>query len=170
MKQNSQGKFPEKIYFPYGQKENHFRKSIKRNLPNIKPNLPNIYAILESIQPFKSKNNWLVNLCELTNEAKHNNLSKTQKHKTASVMQPGISIQGASNITLSNNRINGVLQDDVVVENGEVKSFTRHAGTTIVTKDNKILFHGKQIEIIPFFKQCICEIKKLTNNIYEQIE
>jgi len=164
-------KLPEKNYFPYGQKENHFKNSIKRNLPSIKEFSPNIYICLENIQPFKSKNNWLVDLCELTNEAKHNNLTKTQTHKTMSVNQPGlINIQGASNITLSNNRINGVLQDELVIENGEMKSFTSNAGNTIVTQNNKILFHGKQIEIIPFIEHCTNEIKTLTSTIYKLIE
>ena len=124
----------EKIYFPYGQKENHFKKSVQRNLSPLKQCEPKIYDLLEGIQPFKSKNNWVVELCLLTNSAKHNNLSKTESKKTTVVEQKGIArIEGGSNIEMSHNYVNGVRQDDVFINDKGEASIVKHSGTTLIT-------------------------------------
>jgi len=159
-------KLPEKTYFPYGQKENHFKKSIQRNLPFLKQSEPKVYDLLESIQPFRSKHNWVVDLCSLTNDAKHNNLSKIENQKNVIVEQKGIArIEGGRNVVMSNNYVNGVRQDDVFIDgNGEV-NVEKYSETTIITSHNRIKFHGKELEIIPFLTYCEQEIKTLSVNI-----
>ncbi len=127
---------------------------------------PEIYELLENIQPFKSKNNWVVDLCFLTNDAKHNNLSKTESHKSTLVEQEGFArIRGARNVVMSNNYYNGVRQDDVFIDGSGEVSVTKHSGTTIITIDNKIMFHGKKLEIVPFLTHCHQEIAILNKNI-----
>lgn len=156
----------EKIYFPYGQKQNHFLKSIKKNLPPLKAEFPKIYDLLENIQPFKSKNNWVVDLCSLTNDAKHNSLTKTEAKKHLVVEQKGFArIEGGRNIVMHNNYFNGVRQDDVYISGDGDINIVRHSGTTIVTSNDKIFFHGKELEIIPFLSYCHQAIIKLNKDI-----
>src|SRR5450631_557836 len=44
--------------------------------------LPAVHTLVQDIQPFKCGDPWLVDLCGLTNDAKHNNLSKTENKKS----------------------------------------------------------------------------------------
>lgn len=162
----SNNSLSEKVYFPYGQKHNHFKKSVQRNLPPLKKDDPQIYDLLESIQPFKSKNNWVVDLCSLTNDAKHNSLSKTETQKSTVVEQKGFArIEGGRNISMHNNYVNGVRQDDVFIDSNGGISIVKHSGTTIVTSNDRIKFHGKELEIIPFLTHCHLEIARLNKNI-----
>ncbi|OMO22341.1 hypothetical protein [Vibrio lentus] len=65
-----------KLYFPYGKEEALFQANVKRNLPNLKVQLPQVYHLLESMQPFKSGDDWLKQLCDQTNFNKHNRLTE----------------------------------------------------------------------------------------------
>ncbi len=156
----------EKVYFPYGQRENHFKESIKRNFPTIKQSNSEIFDVIEAVQPFKQNNNWLTDLCGLTNDTKHNFLSKTENIKTTTVSQPGLGTISGRNSVMSGNYVNGVRQDDVHIDsNGEV-IVTKYAGNTIITHNNKIKFQGKEIEIVPFITLCHENIEKLANDIW----
>ncbi|MBJ6888880.1 hypothetical protein [Vibrio cholerae] len=162
----SNKKLPNKVYFPYGQKENHFKISVKNNLPSLNEVLPEAYQLLESIQPFKSKDNWVVDLCSLTNEAKHNNLSKTKKQKSVSIRQGNfIHIDGATNVVLENNYVNGQRLDDVYVNNNHEVRIVKHSGTTLITENNKIKFDGKEIEVAPFLRQCHSKIEQFSSEL-----
>ena len=156
----------EKVYFPYGQRENHFKKSIKRNFPTLKGSNSDIYDIIESIQPYKQNHNWLTDLCGLTNDAKHNYLSKTENIKTTTINQPGLGTISGRNITMSNNYVDGVRQDDVHVDSNGEATVTEYAGNTIITQNNRIKFHGKEIEIVPFISLCHKNIDKLSKDIW----
>lgn len=161
----------DKVYFPYGQRENHFKKSIDKNLPKLKELNDSLYAVIENEQPFKSHDNWIVDLCSLTNEAKHNHLSKTENQKTVSIRQGNfINIEGGRNIILSNNYANGVRLDDVFVNNNGDVNIVKHSGTTLVIENNRILFDGKAVEVIPFLDRCHEKIATLTNRITEQLK
>lgn len=156
----------DKVYFPYGQKENHFKKSVQRNLPPLRNDEPEIYNLLESIQPFKSKKNWVVDLCSLTNDAKHNSLSKTETQKSTVVEQKGFArIEGGRNVVMRNNYVNGVRQDDVFIDGNGGVNIVKHSGATIVTSNDRVKFHGKELEITPFLTHCHSEIAKLVKNI-----
>lgn len=159
-----------KIFFPYGRRENHFKDSVKKNLPNLKHKLPDIYKELELIQPFKSQKSWLVDLCELTNEAKHNNLNKTKHEKSVSVdIDNFISVKNVKNANISGNTINGKDTGSVKINNGEVISQTRGEINMNITSLNKLKFSGKEIEIMPFLESSYNELKKLAESIYCQI-
>ncbi|PHQ24042.1 hypothetical protein CLH62_18170 [Marinobacter guineae] len=159
------GNLSEKVYFPYGQRENHFNNSVKRNLPPLKEDEPKIYDLLESIQPFKSKDNWVVDLCSLTNDAKHNSLSKTESQENTVVEQKGFArIEGGRNVMMVGNYFNGVRQDDVFIDGDGNANVVRHSGTTLVTTNTRIKFHGKELEIVPFLNHCHKQITELSRN------
>ncbi|QSX36495.1 hypothetical protein [Shewanella sedimentimangrovi] len=160
---------PDKVYFPYEQRENHFKKSIDKNLPKLKKINNNLYTVIENAQPFKAHDNWIIDLCSLTNEAKHNHLSKTENQKSVTVRQGNfIHIEGGRNITLYNNYANGVRLDDVFVDNNGEVNIVKHSDTTLVIEKHRIMFDGKSVEVIPFLNKCHEKMTTLTENITEQ--
>lgn len=162
LKQNPKNnELSDKIYFPYGQKENHFKKNIKRNFPTLKKDMPELYDLIESIQPFKLKDNWIVNLCELTNEVKHNNLSKTKDDKSITVKNKLVNITACKNLVIQDNYINGIKQDDVFFD-GEEVHVVGNVGGSEITIENKIKFHGKALEIVPFLTNCFRNLEELS--------
>jgi hypothetical protein len=167
---NQNKSLPVKVYFPYGQRENHFKIKVKENLPRLLQEEPVLYSLIESVQPFKSKDNWLVDLCFLTNDAKHNKLTKTEVQKTASIRQGNfIHIEGGSNITLRNNYGNGARLDDVYIGNNGDVTVIEHSGGTEITINNRLKFHGKELLVVPFLKKCYGNLVTLTDEISKAI-
>lgn len=70
---NHRGKY---VYFPYGKNENDFKSSFGKSFPGLKKSSPVIYTCLEYFQPHVSGDDLICHMCILTNENKHNNLSK----------------------------------------------------------------------------------------------
>lgn len=173
LKQNKTYKGGDKVYFPYGQRENHFKKSIEKNLPNLSNLLPQVYAMIEKIQPYRLHDNWLIDLCELTNEVKHNQLSRTEERKSITINQGGIDIVQAgslSEIIMTGNTINGVLQDDIHVgKDGSVNITKKVSDSTLVIESNSIYFNGKNIKISPFMTKCLSNLESLTSSIYQEL-
>ena len=70
---------PRRLYFPYGKKASNFKSSSQNNLPKLKIEKPTIYCLIESLQPYKSNDDWLIDLCTQTNFNKHNQLSRQER-------------------------------------------------------------------------------------------
>lgn len=113
------------VYFPYGRNSNDFHSSLGKSFKNIKNINPDIYNLLESIQPYASGQNWLIDLCQITNSMKHNKLFK-QKRRDNKDLKVGnfIYISGfnkTKSIDISNNCFNGKMQkNSISIENGEI--------------------------------------------------
>lgn len=172
LKTKSRDKLSDKVFFPYGQRKNHFKNSIQKNLPKLDQYLPDVYEVIEKHQYFKCKDNWLYDLCFLTNDAKHNRLSETENQQSVDIKQPGIHVnagQGA-NIVISGNTYNGEFQDTVVVEpDGDIVVHER-SGKTSNEINNCIKFHGKELEVAPFLEKCLDNIEKLVVEIENGLE
>ncbi|ASZ51842.1 hypothetical protein [Vibrio parahaemolyticus] len=100
-----------KLYFPYGLEEALFQANVKRNLPNLKTQLPHVYQLLESIQPFKSGDDWLKQLCDQTNFNKHNRLTEqVRKNSEGSTTNVGnlVSMRGGGRVVFDNCSYNGM--------------------------------------------------------------
>ena len=168
LKTLTNNKIPERVYFPYGQRENHFNKSVKRNLPNLSHLMPSIHSLVHAMQPFKCGDPWLVDLCGLTNDAKHNNLSKTENKKSRTIHQGGMTLVTfgeGSQVTIRGNRVNGVLQDDVFIDSDGSTTIRPVSGQTLITENNKLQFHGKQIEVAPFLETCHKNLAKFAGDL-----
>jgi hypothetical protein len=64
------------LYFPYGKTEALFKKSVeRRRLSTLANTKPKLYSLIESLQPHKCNNDWLIELCKQTNFNKHDRLS-----------------------------------------------------------------------------------------------
>ncbi|RWX52790.1 hypothetical protein [Photobacterium chitinilyticum] len=100
-----------KLYFPYGKDEALFKANIKRNLPGLIDNNQQAYSIIESIQPFKCGNDWLIELCNQTNFNKHNKLgNQIRQNSDKSTTNVGnlVSMQGGGTVTFSDCVYNGM--------------------------------------------------------------
>ncbi|MFZ5941801.1 MAG: hypothetical protein ACOYXB_14620 [Bacteroidota bacterium] len=158
------------IFFPYGRRQNHFKISIKRNLPKLQEKRPDLFNEIEKIQPFISKNNWLVELCELTNSAKHIGLNKTNKQKSVSIeISDIIKVQSATEAIIENNYINGFDTGRIRIQDGNIIEKTEGQIKMEVTINNKVKFAGKEIEILTFTSQVFLEVKTLFLKIYNKI-
>ncbi|KHT39179.1 hypothetical protein [Vibrio sinaloensis] len=87
-----------------------FQANVKRNLPNLKTQLPHVYQLIESIQPFKSGDDWLKQLCDQTNFNKHNRLTgQVRKNSEGSTTNVGnlVSMRGGR-VVFDNCSYNGM--------------------------------------------------------------
>jgi hypothetical protein len=160
-------KIKDKIYFPYGEKKSHFEKSIKDNLPGLNDYMPDVYGIIEGCQGYVCNNSWLHDLCYLTNDVKHNKLGITRKDTLIKIQQPGIYVEvpEGSDVTISGNVINGELQDGVVLNRSGDIDVVRNSGGTFISKQSKIIFYGKEIEVVQFFENCLRGLNKLVLDV-----
>jgi hypothetical protein len=162
-----------KIYFPYGE-EKYFRKNIKTNFSFIDDK--RIYTLIESLQDFKSKNKWLIELCRQTNFNKHIQLSKQiRTNSLASRTNIGnlISIDNSSSITLKNCSLNGIN----IGENAPVHisgEMSKHDIQNII--DSKIpiskefdwvefRFENSTIDTLDLIKKSYININKFVNDL-----
>lgn len=154
-----------KKYFPYGKTQVEFENSLNRNsFSHLSNLLPEVYELFLAQQPFVNNDNWLIDLCNLCNEVKHNNLVSSQEQKETNVIQPGfINIQNGRNVFSYGNTMNGIPLDDFIIDHNGGVLIKRNSGNTIVIQKNKIIFHGKNIEIKAFFGTCLDNI----NNLYQ---
>jgi hypothetical protein len=169
-------KVKEKIYFPYASNEIEFEKSIKRNLPELALYFPEVYLEVKSIQSFECGNDWLVVMCNLTNDTKHNNaidIHRDDEVKAVSISADGLNLAflggNCSNIKFINNRINGKLMDDFTYDQGEV-IITKKGDVSVnykITKDRKIIVGNDQIDLLPFLDDCIVNTEQFINRLYE---
>jgi len=66
---------PRNIYFPYGQTDKDFKSGLGSSLPDLQSQSPAVYQLIESLQPFRSNDSWLYDLCTILNENKHDKLT-----------------------------------------------------------------------------------------------
>ncbi|RLZ06370.1 hypothetical protein [Faecalibacter macacae] len=125
-----------RIYFPYGDSQVKFDEQVLKNFGNIKSTNPKLYSLIENLQSYKSKNNWLTVLCLATNEVKHKKPLElkeeiTEKQIINDLDIPGIKIpqffidQINSNklkIEISGCTFNNLPMDDFTIENGNLQT------------------------------------------------
>ena len=126
-----------RVYFPYGKTEEYFAKSInKNNFSRLRQEFPNIFDRIENLQPHKCADNWLIIMCEATNEAKHNNAlgidTNIEKEKVMTeLLIPGIEFTEGKknynnvNIKMTGCYFNGQSIDDFHISNGNVNTIKK---------------------------------------------
>lgn len=105
------GRRGEKIYFPYGETEELFHKSVQRNIPGLQTKSPQVYSLLENLQPHRSDSPWLVQLCKDTNQVKHGDIRSVQQvNSDDSALKIGrlAELRGDSRLVLVDCFVNGV--------------------------------------------------------------
>ncbi|HCC8046659.1 TPA: hypothetical protein M8J25_003317 [Enterobacter cloacae] len=168
---------PDRLYFPYGKKQfvdNYFKK-IGINTPSDSE----LYSTITSIQDYYTRENWLSMLCNLTNEVKHRGPIKLHNHETITehkIFAGNHELVRATNVgsikvSIGTIEINGKKTTNLKYDNGKLETSTSEIPINIVlTKNNKIKFHGLEYEVEPFIKSCAGNLRKMINKCYDILE
>ena len=131
---------------------------------------PKLYAVIESAQPFACRETWLVDLCQLTNFAKHNALSKTSHDTQSAVRVPGVFYASGVDLTFQYNRgPGGVPLPDVKLRGNHVEVIQGEAPPNfhaIVINDGHAVFEDLQIQVVPFLQLCGVRVRGLVTRVY----
>jgi hypothetical protein len=76
-------KKPKCIYFPYGRTQHDYLSMLQKNLPGLDSQY---HPIIESVQPHKCDDNWLIQLIKLNNINKHDHLSKYERKASSTTI------------------------------------------------------------------------------------
>lgn len=151
-----------KVYFPYGSTEAEFRRNTLSIFPNLQADSMECYMLFESLQPHLQSEPWLLALCGLANENKHNQLVQQSRGNTDAVV---VSVGGmyvfdeSSMILVDDPRDCSQaleLSSKLAVEEIEqvfkgVQVNTEYAGVSF-------RFSGYTYDILDFFKRVNCEL------------
>ncbi|WP_048023925.1 hypothetical protein [Raoultella ornithinolytica] len=167
-----------RVYFPYGEQkyiDNFFKDKLK--IP--KPSTSSLYHIFNSIQYYNTGDTWLEMMCNLTNQAKHiqpirlekESIEKGRELKVNGHNFAKFTEQGDAIITVTNSFVDGVFTKGFEYNNGKIENFdSKIKVDLIIIEENKIKFHGKNHEVIPFIQNCIDKIRIFINNVYDELD
>lgn len=179
-----------RIYFPYGDNKEKFEQSIDRNLQAIQSEYPTLYDCIEHLQPHKNNgDNWLVDMCRMTNDAKHKGLLEVKNKGNDHVLVdaagiPLCEIINAGNVevllegntffsenddgsetnlgTMGKYHVEGTEVE--VIEEDDFVSFS-------IVKEKKLVIDGETpIEAIPFLEKCFNKISQFSTDVYAQLK
>lgn len=179
----------ERVYFPYGDTIENFKKRINQNLPAIQSEYPALYDFIEHLQPHKNNGDkWLVDMCRMTNDAKHKGLLKVRNEGNDNVVlsSGGIPIFGfidCENSIIEGSQIyfrnkDGSLTDRGMIgtyyidgENVEViEESNPLVDFSIVEKKKLVIDEETPIEAIPFLEKCFNKISQFSTDVYTQLK
>lgn len=165
-----------KIFFPYGEQkfiDNFFTQKLKINPPSSSP----LYEVFNSIQDFRTGEDTLTMMCNLTNEVKHRkpiSLEEESSIKDINVTVDGfgmLNVVNPNRVVFKNNSINGQKLEDFTFENGKLERTGNGIPVNIViTEDKKIRFHGEDYEVAPFIESCLIRLRIFINEAYDVLE
>ncbi|MEH7131025.1 hypothetical protein V7103_22810 [Neobacillus drentensis] len=161
------------VYFPYGKNKNKFKESIERNLPGMP--LGVLYNLIEDLQDYKrsEEDKFLLLMCSLTNENKHNHLSRNQR-KGKKYIKVGnfIMADETSTVVVNNSFINGVPTGNFKIKNANIEGdinplLLRDA---IKWESGTYVFKDTNKAIISFLNFCLEEVNKFSILLYKELE
>lgn len=167
------------IYFPYSLSREGFEESIKNNgLSKLKDYSPTVYNLIESLQSFSPRNDWLYILCKGNNDTKHNR-HKPQTRIDSELMtingqQAGIKIENGSRgeIVFINSQINeneiGFLDIDINNHVIITDEKTRKLNINLINWAD-FTFTDTKINIIDFLQTCYCQLFNYQKELYQII-
>ncbi len=116
----------QKVYFPYGERIEAFKQNLNHNgLGKLAKKNKELYDVIESVQPFRSEDDWLLILCKLTNENKHTQLTQQERVDGIALSQNGnllIVVDDASTVMFENLSINEEPIGFLHIEGGQLHS------------------------------------------------
>ncbi|ARC51859.1 hypothetical protein A6J88_12155 [Neisseria mucosa] len=188
LSKNALSKKGKRIYFPYGDTKEKFEQSIDRNLQAIQSEYPALYDCIEHLQPHKNNGDkWLVDMCRMTNDAKHKGLLEVKNKGNDHVVlsSGGIPIFGfvdCEDSFMVGPRIcvrkDGSLTDQGMIgeyhidgENVEVIEENNPLVDFSIVEKKKLVIDGKTpIEVIPFLEKCFNKISQFSTDVYTQLK
>jgi hypothetical protein len=182
----------ERVYFPYGDTIENFKKRINQNLPAIQSEYPALYDFIEHLQPHKNNGDkWLVDMCHMTNDAKHKGLLKVRNIGNDHVViyaggipfievrnsgHGKVSLEVEGNQFLSENddgsETNLGTMGKYHVEGTEVEVIEEDDCVSFsIVEEKKLVIDGETpIEAIPFLEKCFNKISQFSTDVYTQLK
>lgn len=165
------------VYFPYKypQKINDFFTKVLKVAPG---EFASLFDLITSIQDYHSGDNWLVMMCNLTNDAKHRQpipLDSQEVIKKTAVSVGNLKLFDilgpTKNVTIDIGRVrsNGMVVHGLKWKDGNLTTQnTNHqnAVNICITRKNEIRFHGHDYEVIPFLDKCLNHLKEFIPKAY----
>lgn len=162
------------IYFPYGKDENGFKSTLGKSLPQLNTLCPKLSDIVEGIQPHKSGNDWLYDLCSICNHNKHNALTPQEKQVVKRTYQVGLKGSPPS-ISAPAGAIKA--PPGAIRIGGEPLIFDESTGIPIQTLglDVKVTtwvginFSGTNVDVLRLLRTASSELERISREIYALI-
>lgn len=166
-------KYKNRIYFPYGKTYDDFYSSLSRNRFKKLPDLNRyVYELIESIQPYKANNDWLINLCNYSNTNKHNQLNSQDRKDSKIININGISAikidsKFKGKINLSNCTFNGKKIQKIYGNSKNISIITDTPDIPIqLINETEFAFEGTDINILVLVKTAQHEISNFQDKLY----
>lgn len=158
-----------KIYFPYSKDELGYIGSFKKNLNGLNIKRPDLYDLVRSVQPFVTGRQWLLSLCSLTNETKHNSLGKQRRLNSDSArLSVGdlFKCEGGGRIILNGTLVNGIpvgvdkpFEVSHRTSKKDLESVLGHAGAVVKEYDwVRFEYIGTSVDLLELLRESRLEI------------
>lgn len=166
-------KTPRNVYFPYGKDKNIFIKSLDKNLPEIDAKFRDK---IEEIQPHSCGDLWLLYLCKVTNDNKHDQLQeqvRVNSTESVTVLGGGAAVvDGTSKIILGGGgTINGKKIPDNYVFTGRKSVNDLQKGHAVPVERKyewvKFIVKDTNIDVLDLLKKSHRNIIDFSRAIYD---
>ncbi|WP_051168016.1 hypothetical protein [Marinospirillum minutulum] len=165
-------KTPRNVYFPYGKDKSIFTKSLNQNLPDLENKFRDK---IESIQPYTCGDRWLIHLCKVTNDHKHDQLQEqTRINSPESMTMLGggaAAVDGTGKIYMGSATINGIKmpEDYVLTADKAVSDLQQGHSVSVERKYEwvKFVIKGTDIDVLDLLKRSHSNIREFSRAIYE---
>ena len=165
-------KTPRNVYFPYGKDKSLFNKTIDKNLPELDVKFRNK---IESIQPHFCGDSWLLHLCKITNDHKHDQLQeqvRVNSSESITLLGGGAAaVDGTGVIHMGGAIIDGMKMPDDYVLTAEKPINDLQQGHTVSVERKyqwvKFVIKGTEIDVLDLLKKSQRYIQEFSSEIYE---
>lgn len=159
----------EKIYFPYKPSKKDFQNYMKKDFPNLNIQNYTLYKIIEHTQVHKCKDNWMHDLCKLTNDNKHDNLLEQNRVDDAQVNigNGAILLKNCDNVIINNSSFNGQVMKNFRMKNNSIETDRPDLVDYINWANFTFLKSGKNI--IELLEKSYSNVFDLKNQIYVEL-
>lgn len=167
-------KTPRNVYFPYGKEKSIFIVSLNKNLPELDGKFKDK---IESIQPHSCGDRWLIHLCKVTNDHKHDQLQEqTRLNSPESITVLGggaAAVDGTGKIYMGGATINGkkMPEDYVLTAQKPVSELQQGHAVSVERKYEwvKFVIKGSGIDVLDLLKRSHRNIRDFSRAIYEGV-
>lgn len=169
------GNHTHKVYFPYGEENKTFKLRLNQTgLKKLEGKNKEVYDIIESIQPFRNGDNWLVVLCKLTNENKHSQLTPQERLDGMALSgngKPYIVVDNKSTVIFENCIIEGEPIGLLCFAGGQAYSSKNLSETNLNLVDwTDFVFSDFNISVIDLLKKAHYHISELQQKLYSILQ
>ncbi len=157
-----------RVYFPYGEQYEKFKSNLDKNIGNLEKTNKDIYDLIESIQPFRTGDNWLLVLCNATNENKHSQLISQNRVDRVNLEQDGytyISFPKGLKININNCSFGDTSIESLEITDGKASSSINDTNLNLINWTD-FMFYDFNVSVIDFLKKAHCSISKFQENLY----